>query len=380
PLPTVLEKAKARGMATGLVTTTRVTDATPAAFAAHVPSRKMEAEIAVQMLRDAEPDVLLGGGGRFWIPAGTRAGEALPFDDAAGARETSKREDALNLVDEARERGYRVVAQAADLEKAARDPGARRILGLFTASEIPYAIDRGGEPEAPPSLPAMTAAALACLERAPKGFFLMVEGARIDHAGHQNDAAAMLGELREFDAALGVAFDYARRRRDTLVVVVADHDTGGFGFTYRLEAPDGAPKAGGGEGFDFAPFSVLEQLSRQQMSFERIVREARGDPVRLADLVRKATGFSLAAEDATDVLSDVTHATGLVRLLAVGAKDQAQARTVLLARALTESTNVVWASAAHTSTPIVVAAYGPGMARLGGIYPNTHIAEVIGDR
>ena len=204
PAATVLEAARARGLSTGLVATTRITDATPAAFAAHVSSRYDETDIAVQEL-DHRVDVLLGGGRREFLPA------------AAGGL----RKDGRDLTDEARRAGYTLITSRAQLAAAATPP----ILGLFAPNNISYEIDR--DTLAEPSLAEMTRKALALLARNRRGFFVMVEGSRVDHAAHQRDPATHAREVLAYDDAVAVALEFARRDAHTLVISVADHETAG---------------------------------------------------------------------------------------------------------------------------------------------------------
>lgn len=209
-LPTVLEFAESLGMSTGLVTTTRVTYATPAAFASHVTSRAMEDEIAVQIIHSGV-DVVLGGGTNFF-PA--------------------------ELIEEAVSLGFTYVASRADLLELA--PDSDKLLGLFTPSHMNYEEQRN--PEVEPSLAEMTDIAMELLSRNPKGFFLMVEGGRIDHAGHENNLEDAIGDTLAFDEAVGVALDFVRLQGNTTLIVTADHETGGLSI---LEGPvDGAPGVG----------------------------------------------------------------------------------------------------------------------------------------
>lgn len=208
-LKTILEYARDAGYGTGLVTTTTLTHATPAAFAAHVSDRGAEAQIAEQMLA-ARPQVMLGGGRVFWT-----------HRSAAG----SKRQDERDLLAEARSAGYEVVQNAAELARLdLRQP--RQLLGLFADGNMTYVYDRQGGEE--PELAAMTRAALEVLDHNERGFFLMVEGGRIDHACHDNDASRAVWEALAFDQAVAEGIQYARRKNDTLVIVVADHETGGM--------------------------------------------------------------------------------------------------------------------------------------------------------
>ncbi len=193
-LLTVLEIAKARSKRTGLVTTTNVTDATPAAFAAHEPSRWYHSAIAADYLQQTRPDVLFGGGG-----------SGLSSQDA----------------DEA---GYTVITSADEL--AALDTGTETtVSGQFGSGSMPFELDGLGEL---PHLSQMTAAALDILDGDPDGLFLMVEGGRIDHASHSSDIDRAVLETIEFDRAVQAAADWAAGRDDTLIIVTADHECGGL--------------------------------------------------------------------------------------------------------------------------------------------------------
>ncbi|GAB4369431.1 MAG: hypothetical protein Kow0062_03350 [Acidobacteriota bacterium] len=228
-LPTILELAEDRGLATGIVTTTRVTHATPAALYAHVSERNWEsdadlsdearaagvADIARQLVEQPHgdgPDVVLGGGRCWFLPQG--ASDAI----CPGGR----RRDGRDLLAAWRERtGGTVVGDASAL-RAAVDVGASGILGLFTASHMRYEHDRRAEPGGEPSLTAMTDAAIRALARDPDGFLLVVEGGRIDHAHHGTNAFHALDDTIELARAVARARELTDER-DTLIVVTADH-------------------------------------------------------------------------------------------------------------------------------------------------------------
>lgn len=201
-LTTALEVAEAGGKATGLVASCSLTHATPASFAAHVPNRKDDQSIAAQMATSGV-DVLFGGGWAWFAPRGTDGSKRS--DDADPLAQLRQR---MPIV-----RDGQALAALDQVDAAA---------GFF-ADGHPPAADRRN-----PDLASLTTKALAILDRDPDGFFLMVEGSQIDWAGHSNDADHLLAELQDFDAAVGVALAYARAHDDTLVVVTADHETGGF--------------------------------------------------------------------------------------------------------------------------------------------------------
>lgn len=201
PVRTVLELAESRGMATGLVATSTLTHATPAAFAAHVPSRSLYMEIA-RDIAERNIDVLLGGGRQFFDP--------------------TKRPDALDLL--GRITRDAVYVQTADELRGLDTDTIRTLVGLFAEDNPPPA----GRRE--PTLPELTAAALGVLGHEERGFFLMVEGSQIDWRGHENaPLREVIAEVLDFDFAIGEALRFQRERRsNTLIVVVADHSTGGL--------------------------------------------------------------------------------------------------------------------------------------------------------
>ena len=193
-LLTALEIAEARSKRTGLVTTTNITDATPAAFAAHEPSRRYYSAIAAEYLQQTRPDVLFGGGGNGLSPQ------------------------------DADEAGYAVITTADEL--AALDTETETMVsGQFGSGPMPFELDGLGEL---PHLSQMTAAALDILDGDPDGLFLMVEGGRIDHASHSNNIERAVLETIEFDRAVQAAADWAAGRDDTLIIVTADHECGGL--------------------------------------------------------------------------------------------------------------------------------------------------------
>jgi alkaline phosphatase len=193
-LETIVERSRLEGRAIGLVTTAHLTHATPAAFGAHARNRGDFKDIAAWYLYGTRPEVLLGGGGHGLHPT-------------AAARV-----------------GYTVVGDRQAL--LALDPATtERVCGLFGDGHMPYERD-GVAPY--PHLSEMTRCALSFLEKDKDGFFLMVEGARIDHAGHSNDIERMVPEVVEFARAVEVAVAWASERDDTLIIVTADHETGGL--------------------------------------------------------------------------------------------------------------------------------------------------------
>ncbi len=199
---TVLEASAAKGWKTGLVTVCSITDATPASFAAHVPNRAMRQEIAAQLAK-SPVDLFLGSGWDWFVPQ-ERGG---------------KRTDGQDLLLSMRRRGFTAITSDSQFSEL-RAPG--KVLGLFAAE------NDGPAQERRPSLAARTRKALTLLSSTQQGFFLMVEGSQIDWAGHQNNSQQLVVEMVDFDSAVGEAVDFAARHPETLVIVTADHETGGY--------------------------------------------------------------------------------------------------------------------------------------------------------
>ncbi len=202
PIKTVMEWAEARGKSTGIVVTSSVTHATPAVFVSHVFSRKDQDQIAEQMVTSGL-EVLFGGGWAWFEPA--EAGDSKRYDNKDLIKRLEDRmtvirsDEAFDLLDD--------------------DHNAAALLA-------PEALPRANERTV--SLTQMTQKAIRILSRNNKGFFLMVEGSQIDWGGHDNDPEYIISELMDFDEAVGIGLDFAKKDGHTLVVVTADHETGGF--------------------------------------------------------------------------------------------------------------------------------------------------------
>jgi alkaline phosphatase len=193
-LQTLLEYFQGTGHSTGLVTTTYMTHATPAAFGAHEPSRNNLSQIAGDYLNQTRPNVLFGGG--------------------ANGMSVSSAQSA----------GYTVVTDAVGM-LALNTETQTYVSGQFGSSHLPYEYDGVGSL---PHLSQMTTTALNVLDNDPDGFFLMVEAGRIDHSGHDNSIERNVRETVEFSNTVQEAINWAAGRDDTLIIVTADHETGGL--------------------------------------------------------------------------------------------------------------------------------------------------------
>ena len=228
PCGTVLEAAKKAGYMTGLVVTTRITDATPACFAAHVNERSEEDTIARQLVGDHPlghtVDLLLGGGRCHFIPQGSPG---------------SCRGDKTDVVQMAKDKGYSYIEDRKSFDGLRQGKGAKLpLLGLFAPIDFPYEIDRRFQEDVYPSLDEMAKTALNALQLATqdseKGFFLMIEGSRIDHAGHGNDPAAQVHEVLAYDEAFSSVLKFLDEESiEGVAISTADHETGGLATARR---------------------------------------------------------------------------------------------------------------------------------------------------
>lgn len=228
-VPTLMELAKAAGKSVGIVTTSQVTDASPAAFAAHVQDRDEQSEIARQFIEETQVDVILGGGEDRWLPAGTPG--AFPDNPPEDDEEASE-SDKGDLIAKAQELGYAYVSDADGLASAT----GPKLLGLFANEEMfqQRPEEQGDLYEPVVTLDKMTAKAIEILSANPAGFVLFVEEEAIDEMSHSNNATLMLKGVQELDKAVTVGLDYASANPDTLLLVTADHECGGL----TIEGPD----------------------------------------------------------------------------------------------------------------------------------------------
>ncbi len=194
-LKNIREIAQENGKATGVVSTSSVTHATPASFVGHQPTRYMEEEIAGDFVNSGI-DVFIGGGLKFF----------------------TERKDGENLLDDLKSKGYQIstdIDEIAGIEEG-------KLAGLVSPNGTPRRSERGD------MLCVATTTALNILDNDPDGFFLMIEGSQIDWAGHANDTPWIVEEVHDFDQTIGIVLEFAAKNQETLVIVTADHETGGL--------------------------------------------------------------------------------------------------------------------------------------------------------
>jgi alkaline phosphatase len=367
---TILEIAEEMGKSTGLVTDTGITSATPASFAAHQTHRSKQDKIALDLL-GAEVDVILGGGLGWWIPQeandpGSETYRKLVQKTGGTIEIRSKRSDSRDLLEEAGVGGLALCFNRTQLEQASGD----KILGLFAHDTLMHGIRETRTKEDParsiPTLKEMAQKALQVLSRNPNGFFLMVEAGLIDWACHDNDTGTLLHEMIKFDELVAHVYEWAKGRQDTLVLVTADHETGGFSFSYsRFDRP--APRTLPGAAFRDEPFQprknfgnhrILDSIYAQKLSYPEIMErfdrlpDTGQTPRALAEIIEANTAFPITEAEAASILGGETDGTGFFgkgRLF----------RRNLLAGIVSKKQLTVWATGNHTNTPVPLIAYGP---------------------
>ncbi|MCL4514370.1 MAG: alkaline phosphatase [Firmicutes bacterium] len=338
PVKTVLEAAQQAGKAVGLISTNTIYDATPAAFGAHFAARSGSDAIAAQLV-DHQIDVLLGGGSDRFLPKGVGPG---------------KRADGKNLVDEVKAAGYVYVTNRSELASAA----GSKLLGLFNPSYMNYQNDRDEVNSQEPSLAEMTSKALEVLSKDKDGFFLMSEGARIDHMAHTAEVAGVVSEIKDFEAAVDVAVKFAASRKDTLVVVTADHDTMGL--------------------------SVTEPFKPE------VIRQVKASPEYMALQMKKDQDGVLTAESIKQVFADfagITDLTDAEIVIVQGTSKAAPYKqgyeigSIIAAHAnvgaISSAIRAQGRTGGHSGNQVAIYASGPAGQAFAHVLDNTDIARIL---
>lgn len=352
-LKTLVEGAEEKGMATGIITSTRLTHATPATFASHNESRYNANEIAEEYL-DSGVEFFAGGGYRHFVPEGWKWGK-------------SKREDSRNLLEEFSRKGYKVFESDNKTEDFRNYiPNKEdKVIATFDYSHLPYEIDRVNDNKTP-SLAEITQKGIDVLSKYKDGFFMMVEGGRIDHACHANDPVGAIHDTLAFDNAVKKAYDfYKKHPKETLIVVVGDHETGGMGLGF-----------GNGYFLDMKPLlnakvsiadtvmgAYTNQFDNDREKYFKYISEK----LRLNDLTESEKS---EIEKAMDIVDNKDEERAKV----YGGYDPVGMAT---AHVVSERANIQWTTYAHSGTQIPMSAVGVGSENFSGYKDNTEIAKTM---
>jgi alkaline phosphatase len=322
---TVLEAAKEKGKATGLVATSEITHATPASFGAHDENRKNMNSIADDYYNELikgkhKIDVLLGGGKSNFVRPDVNLAKAFEKD------------------------GYSYVTDKNQMLKDKNE----QILGLFASEGLPKMIDR---PSETPSLADMTSSAIQRLNKDKDGFFLMVEGSQVDWAGHDNDIVGAMSEMEDFEKAYKAAMEFAKKDKHTLVVATADHSTGGFSI--------------GAKGI--------------YNWYGEPIKAAKRTPDFMADAIVKGADVEKTLKQYIN--QNVVKLTdGEIKTVTEAAKSKNVTNVDNAIEAIFDNrTNTAWTTGGHTGEDVPVYAYGPYKERFAGQVDNTDQAKIIFD-
>jgi len=314
---TIGQAAQAAGKSVGVLSTARLTHATPASVYGHDPDRDEENLFATQLVEFA-PEVVLGGGARHFLP------------EADGG----KRDDGRNLIDEMVEMGYANVTNAEELQ-AVDTESTEHLLGAFTSSHMSYEIDRVNEALDEPSLAEMTTVALDVLDNNPEGFFVMIESGRIDHADHDHDIAGSIWDTLAFDEAVQVALDYQAAHPDVLVITTADHETAGLALGHGTEY--------------FTTINNLSEVTCSQVVSDEYVEMLGQYPAEAEEI----EGF------------DLGYAYTWAHYV--------------LALAEAEMAGIEFGPWAHTGMPVITYTVGPGAEMFTGTFDNTDLPKYMAE-
>lgn len=333
PIATVMEGAKLKGMATGLISTSRFTHATPAAWACHSADRGNEATDISEHMVYNEIDLIFGGGERNLDPG--------------------YRPDGEDLLQVLADRGYTIARTGEEMDGIYELPA----FGMFAWSHMDAEIDRPIYNPSEPSLADMTRKAIDLLSRDRDGFILMVEGSQVDWAGHNNDPVYMVTDFIEFDEAVKVALDYAKADGDTLVLAYPDHNTGGMDIGNRA----------------------------YNRTYTGLTVEDLLDPIKGMTVTAGSVADAIGSDDSdANMITQIQELWGItidaaecqeIRDMAAG---DAGSLSYALARIISKNhTAIGWTSHGHNAEDVPVWAYGPGAPK--GLVDNTELAETVAE-
>ncbi|MFC7160307.1 alkaline phosphatase [Pseudidiomarina halophila] len=329
PQQTMMEKARELGWHTGAISTSQVTHATPASFFTHHPSRQMYNEIADSF-------------------ASTKFGDKWSFDVLLGGGMSYFNRADKNWLPELSQQGMHIVTDYQQLANTQELP----VLGLFAPVALPYAID------AQPRLAQLTRNALRLLGEAQaesgKPFALMIEGSKIDWCGHANDIACAIGEVNDFAQALQVAKDFQQEHPNTLIVVTADHSTGGLTL---------------GQG------GVYEWHSDRVMAIENSLE------VLVPELLtRSRDQWRDYLQPRLNLPMSDAQWQQLLEIELAGSLDRSAHEKILekaLVALISEVTRTGWTTTGHTAVDVPIMATGPYAEQLRGYKDNTEIGKLL---
>ncbi|WP_230127495.1 alkaline phosphatase [Bacillus sp. CECT 9360] len=324
PVANVLEGAKQQGKATGIISTSEIQHATPAGFSAHVTHRSNYGDIAEQQVYQ-NIDVVLGGGKESLSPGTTK----------------NARKDGEDLLTVLQKNKYDIVENRNDLLNSK----SNKIWGSFAPSALAYDFDRETTKPSEPTLADMTGKAIHTLDKDKDGFFLFVEGSKVDWAAHANDSVGMISDVLAFDAAVEKAVDFAKKDGNTMVIAVSDH--GNSGITMGNQNTNAT--------YPETPVSAyIDPLKKAKMTVEGALSQLKSDKSNLKEVAALYGLDNLTSEEEATLNSSKNLASDMVKMLANRA-------------------NIGFTTGGHTGEDVFLYSYGP--SRPIGLLENTDIAK-----
>ncbi|WP_235816530.1 alkaline phosphatase [Bacillus massilinigeriensis] len=335
----ILDKFKEDGKKVGVITTSSITDATPASFTASIANRwTNQNEIAAQQLEN-RVDVLLGGGANKFKR--TKAGEK-------------------DLIPAFKKEGYTYVTDKSELAAAKGE----KLLGLFNPIHMNFKIDRDEYKSKEPSLTEMTQKALEFLNQDSPGFFLMVEGARIDHASHSADFTSIWKETIEFDHAVKFAVNWAKKNGDTLVIVTADHETMGISESEPINMK-------GLKRMEVTPTYIADRLKKEKALEHNDISKVKG-------ILKTYGHLHLSKQETKAFMNKCNNEKGQVYKESqiaweIGSMIAAHNHAGVMSR----ENRVLSSTGGHTGNPVPLFSYGKGSEGFEGVLDNVEIPRII---
>jgi alkaline phosphatase len=337
PVASLLEGAKLVGKSTGIIATSFIQHATPACFSSHTSNRSNYELIAEHQVYMGI-DVVLGGGERLLKPES----------------EGGFRQDGENLVKVLKKNQYDYITTRDQLLKT----NAAKIWGMFAGLALAYDLDRKTLHPEQPSLAEMTRKAIEVLAKNPKGFFLFVEASKVDWASHANDPIGVISDMLALDEAAAVSLDFAKKNRDTLVLVFPDHDNGGLtiGSTMSDDNYDEITKD-----MVFAP------LLKARLTGEGVQAILAKSDDRSEEKIRRIVAEYYGIADLSEEeVNAITQCTGRCQL------------NTILGPMISKRAYIGWSTKGHVGNDVPFHSYGPN--RPTGHFDNTDIAKICAQR
>lgn len=326
PVASVLEAAQLAGKSTGIIATSEIMHATPADFTAHDPSRKNYDNLSEQQVYQ-DIDVVLGSGEKYFTK--------------------EVRGDGEDLVSEIKNLGYDYVTSIEEMNSS----DSEKIWGMFAPVDMAYDFDR--DPSKEPSLAEMTSKAISTLSKNENGFFLLVEGSKVDWAAHANDPIGVISDTLAFDDAVKVALDFAKKDGNTVVISVTDHGNGGI--TIGNTATD--------SNYDKLHIDeYIEPLKKATLTGEGVEKLLNDNRSNIVEVMSKYYGVDDLTEEEIKAIKDT----------------EAGSLNYTVGPIISKRANIGWTTTGHTGEDVPLYIYAPSNCeKLSGVVENTDIAKYM---